>query len=183
MAEVTVFVDAAVTGSLPPICVKTGCNTFDGLTIRHEIWGRSGLGIAWLLLLAGPLGWIGLFVVSVMHRPEGILTVKLPFSEEAHKQQQHARRARLGSGVITAISALVAFIAFLHGGFDGKLLAAIVGAATVMALLNWIREIRRYKRAGVDIELDASRRWVTLGRVHPNFIDAVERDREHSSLT
>lgn len=63
MADVTVFVDTAVLGRLPPICVKEGSPTADRLTVQSHVSGGTGLGVAWLLVLLGPLGWLGLIVI------------------------------------------------------------------------------------------------------------------------
>jgi hypothetical protein len=55
VAEVTVFIDDAMLGELPPLCIKEGIPTSDRLT-----WGEpvSFLGTGWLLFLLGPLGWL-----------------------------------------------------------------------------------------------------------------------------
>jgi len=52
---VTVFVDDAVRGALPKVCVRDGTPTADALRRREDVGDRAGLGVAWLLLLAGPL--------------------------------------------------------------------------------------------------------------------------------
>lgn len=46
VADVTVFVDAAVLGTLPPVCVKDVTPTLDHLTIDTEVAGGTGLGVA-----------------------------------------------------------------------------------------------------------------------------------------
>lgn len=65
MANVTVFVDDAVLGNLPGICVIDGIATADRLTIRRQVSGSAGFGVAWLLILAGPLGWLGLAAIAL----------------------------------------------------------------------------------------------------------------------
>lgn len=107
VAEVTVFVDDAVLGLLPSICVKDGTYTEDRLKLRQELWNRSGLGIAWLLLLAGPVGWLGLIVIGSMRRSGGDLTVTLPFSESAHERLVGARRDRWSLAAVTIGVALL----------------------------------------------------------------------------
>src|SRR5579872_339974 len=83
VASTRVFVDDAVLGHLPPVCVKDGIPTSDSLVLTENVGGRTGLGIAWLLLLVGPLGWLGLLILSASRQSGDILTVTLPYSEVA----------------------------------------------------------------------------------------------------
>lgn len=173
MADVTVFVDAAVLGTLPPVCVKDGSPTHDHLTIDSEISGRTGLGVAWLLILFGPLGWLGLIVIAIMRRPSDVLTVRLPFSEQAYQHYRLVRRMRrtwFAAAFVLAVLALTARQA-LHplGGLAGLLLGLCAFGAFVGGLVEW----HRVRSATVGVTLDASRRWVTLTRVHPAFERAV----------
>ncbi len=66
-----VFVDDAVQGDLPEVCVIDGVATSDHLRLSQEVGARAGLGVAWLLLLAGPLGWVGLLVLSIARSGRG----------------------------------------------------------------------------------------------------------------
>jgi hypothetical protein len=120
MAAVEVWVDDAVRGNLPGVCVKTGCPA-DGLVrVEHE---HGSLGLAWLLVFLGPIGWIVLLALLATNCRE-LFTVRLPYSNA-----------------------------------------------------SWERE-RALRRGEVRVDLDASRRWVSLRRVHPMFADAVRR-RDH----
>ena len=38
----------------------------------------------------------------------------------------------------------------------------------------WLLSSVRFNREDIDISLDASRRWVTLANVHPEFVRACE---------
>jgi hypothetical protein len=99
VAEVTVFVDDAVRGRLPDTCAKEGIPTTDRLTMRCEVGGGSSLGVAWLLILAGPLGWLGLFIIGLSRRPADLMTVRLPVSESAYRRGLVAqRRLRVDRG-------------------------------------------------------------------------------------
>ena len=109
MASVTVFVDDAVLGDLPPVCVIDGVMTDDVLTFSQQMGDRSGLGVAWLLLLIGPLGWLGLIVISAFRRSGELLTVTLPFSEAAYRRRVKAERARLLASVVTVALLIAAF--------------------------------------------------------------------------
>ena len=114
MASVTVFVDDAVLGDLPPVCVIDGVMTDDVLTFSQQMGDRSGLGVAWLLLLIGPLGWLGLIVISAFRRSGELLTVTLPFSEAAYRRRVKAERARLLASVVTVALLIAAFAAFVQ---------------------------------------------------------------------
>ncbi|CAN5768328.1 hypothetical protein BH24ACT2_BH24ACT2_10760 [soil metagenome] len=69
-------------------------------------------------------------------------------------------------------------LAFVLGTLPGLAwlgLAALLAAAALSAGANW---------ATVGIDLDASRRWVTLSGVHPDFVAAVRAEgaRERADL-
>lgn len=197
MANVMVFVDDAVRGTLPGICVKDGVATSDKLVIRDEAGNRAGLGVAWLLLLLGPPGWVGLLLISFARggRPD-VLTVEVPMSEPAYRRIQAARRLRrrsLAVGVLAGFLALVALTsspgatstgpgASSGGGFQGAAIGLIAAAFVVGAVIMLFVADHRATNATVQVDLDASRRWVTVSRVHPAFVAAcqaheLQRDR------
>jgi hypothetical protein len=175
MAEATVFVDEAVLGTLPQICVKEGVPTTDSLIISTQVGGRSGIGIGWLLLLAGPLGWLGLFILALSRHPSDMLTVRLPFSEVAHRGMKSARRGCWFAGLASFGFFVLALFALSQ---SSRLLAAIIGVVCVLALVRWVMGLFRLRAASVIVDLDASRRWVTLSRVHPAFVESVLQDRQ-----
>jgi hypothetical protein len=186
MAQVTVFVDEAVRGSLPPVCVKDGVRTTDRLRHDQEIGsGRAGLGVLWLLLLAGPLGWIGLFLISMSRTGHGeLLTVNLPFSKRAYERLRAAERlARTSTAVAVLVGAIGVASIVLPVSFTLSDPLRIVLAITVIATFVAAMSVRivargRVAAADVDVRLDASRRWVTLGGVHPAFVGACAATRE-----
>ena len=183
MPRATVFVDAAVRGTLPPVCVKLGTPTHDQLTIDSRISGSTGLGVAWLLVLFGPPGWLGLIVIAVMRRPSEVLTVELPFSEEAYLLHRRARRMQHAWFLVAGGLAVLALIAYREvqtgGAHAGVLLVICALGAILVGLLEW----RRARSSTVGVELDASHRWVTLTRVHPAFERAVnESDAPNAYL-
>ena len=168
MAQVTVFVDDAVLGRLPPICVKGGLPTDDTLTLRARIGDASRLGVAWLLVLAGPLGWLGLAILAATRRQTETLTVKLPLSEAAYRQLQQAKQAF--RPLIVTMTVLV--VAFLFAvGHHNPLLMGTFGFGILLAAAVWVRAFIQVRERSVTVDLDASRRWVTLGRVHPGFAE------------
>ncbi len=177
MADVTVFVDRAVQGDLPGVCVVDGVDTVDSLIVHQEVGDGARLGVAWLLLLAGPLGWLGLLVVALSRSGRGeILTVRLPYSEAAYARRRAARRQqRIGWGLVAvaAVAGLVLANAAVRTGVTPLAIAAAVALAAY-GLVEVVRGAWRIGRATPSVDLDASRRWVTLRSVHPRFAAAVD---------
>src|SRR5262245_36835692 len=119
MAWLTVFVDDAVCGRLPPVCAKTGRPSDGRLAVSHDdVRGASSVSTAWLLplLLFPPIGWQILLLLATL--------------------------------VVCVIGALLA---------------------------EW-----RVGQASVAVDLDASRRWVTLRGVAPEFARAVRARQSRS---
>ena len=175
MANVTVFVDDAVVGNLPAVCVIDGIVTPDRLVVRQQVGGRAGLGVAWLLILAGPLGWLGLAVIALVRQSADYLIVTLPYSENAQLRRVQAERARLRATVVMVSAFILAFVAFVQksGGYD--LVALGLAAFGVGALISLVMHAIRIQHLSVQLRLDASRRWVTLCGVDPEFALAVEQ--------
>lgn len=173
MAQATVFVDDAVLGRLPAVCVKEGVVTPDTLTLRTAVGNGNGLGIAWLLLLAGPLGWLGLLVVAAAGRRADMLTVQLPFSQAAYERFRRAKREGWCFGLAAVVLVVLTLLAVGH---QQGVLAGAFGAACCIAVVRWVRSVIRVRERSVAVELDASRRWVTLFRVHPTFVESLHPD-------
>jgi hypothetical protein len=166
MATVEVFIDDAVRGRLPHVCAKTGARSDGKLRIEQS---TGGLGFGWLLLFLGPIGWIGLVIWLCVTSRSGVLTIRLPYSDAAVDHEWRLRRisfraaelALLGFGLALAIRAAPAT----------AVLAVVAVGAAVVSLVAFIRLLT----VRVGVRLDASRRWVTLTRVHPEFVRAVEQ--------
>jgi hypothetical protein len=176
MASVTVFVDDAVRGTLPHVCARDGVPTGDALRRNQEVGNPAGLGVAWLLLLAGPIGWIALVAIALSRggRPEQ-LSVHLPMSASAYARLRAARSVRDRSVLLlvaACVSGLLLAIADRTTLTQFGLVAAIVvgGVALVTCIVGSVR----CDRERVGVVLDASRRWVTLSNVHPQFAAACE---------
>jgi hypothetical protein len=174
MAQATVFVDDAVLGNLPPVCVKDGVATPDRLTVSSPVGTSAGFGVAWLLLLAGPLGWVGLLLYGAMRRPPEMLTVQLPFSEDAYRRLRRAKH-ELWPYVITTVA--LALLALYFLGRGDRVLAGVMALLVVMAAIRWAIVLSHIRTCSVAINLDASRRWVTLDRVHPFFAESCTGGR------
>lgn len=105
MVEVTVFVDDAVLGDFPPLCIKEGIPTSDRLTWREPV---SPLGSAWLLILLGPVGWLCLLLIGGQ---SGHVTAKLPFCEFAYCRLKVAQRMRTIWVTFAVVATLLALAA------------------------------------------------------------------------
>lgn len=170
VAAVTVFVDDAVRGRLPGVCAKDGVPTSATLRVVEEVGQSNRLGVLWLLVFLGPLGWIALALLAGRDRGEH-LAVELPWSEEAYDRLVEARRARsraLAAGAAAGAGLLALLWRGTLGPAGGVLFLAVVVATLGAALVTgW-----RIGTNSVGVQLDASRRWVTLTGVHPDFAAA-----------
>lgn len=170
MAVVEVFVDEAVRGRLPAICVKSGAAADRRLVLTSD--QTAPLGAVWLCVLLGPLGWLVLLLVAASRR-RSTLTVRLPYAEATLEEYQRENRRFHKVIIATAAAASACFLGTLAAPSfkpaDGLLLAVAVGVVgSVIAIgCHW-----RVNRLLVDVSLDASGRWVRLGRVHPRFAQA-----------
>ena len=176
MAQATVFVDDAVLGNLPPVCVKDGVATPDRLKVSTPVGTSAGFGVAWLLLLAGPLGWLGLLVFGALRRPPEMLTVQLPFSEDAYRRLRRSKQ-ELWPIVIAMVALLVGALYVLDQG--DRVLAGVLAVMAVLAAVRWAVVLVHIRTCSVVITLDASRRWVTLDRVHPLFAQSCTGGPRH----
>jgi len=163
MARVEVFVDDAVRGTLPSVCVKTG-ERADGKYVIEQSWG--GVGAGWLLVFLGPIGWIVLAVWTATARRDR-LTVRLPYSTAAFDRERRLIRERtlaLIVAVALGLAAIVQVLSVPRVVWGVGFLVALVVAASIQVRLGWSQ---------IGIRLDASRRWVTLSNVHPDFARSV----------
>lgn len=183
---VTVFVDDAVQGHFPRVCARTGQAGDGWLTIHEDVARGSSLS-TWvfvLLLLAGPIGWIAAVVFSGPG-PSDILTVQVPWTVSVQARIVALRQRRRIAWLLAAAgaAALVAAMGvpsrpLAEGGMTGRVLLVTLVSATVAAVVSALAENWRIGRETVKVDLDASRRWVTLRNVHPAFAAAVRRDQQ-----
>jgi hypothetical protein len=182
---VTVFVDDAVQGRFPPVCARTGRPGDGRLTIDSEAVGSRSipLPLAVVLLLVGPMGWAVYFVLSFLSAPGERLTVSLPWTADSQERIVALRRRKNGAWAAAAAGAAACTVAvILVAGSGGTtmtarvVIGAIALASAVAAGVALVTE-SRLGRERVRVELDASRRWVTLVNVHPAFRQAVRADQ------
>lgn len=170
MAEVTVFVDDAVRGTLPDVCAKDGVPATGRFRVTKEVGRSNRMGILWLLVLVGPLGWLALAYILFRDTGER-LDVQLPYSDEALERFAAARRLRtraIGAAILGGMTLLLVAM-WAHLGAPGLLIAFV---ATVASLVVAVVADMRMEQGSVHVSLDASRRWVTLRGVHPAFAAA-----------
>ena len=166
MAAVSVFVDDAIRGRLPLVCAKTGEPADLVIRVRHPV-GGGVQSMAWLLLFLGPPGWAAFFLVMILGSGQEYLTVRIPETDGSYNREKRLERSRIavfGMGV-----ALMLYGIMLPGMFPALWLVS--GAACLVAAV-----VLHFKvtQQSIGISLDASRRWVTLSGVHPNFVHAVQ---------
>jgi cell division protein FtsW (lipid II flippase) len=166
VASTRVFVDDAVNGDLPKLCARAGVPTDSVLRIDKPV---GGLGAVWLLLLLlGPFGALAILGLLLFGAGRERLTVRIPYSRTADEQDRPWRSVRFVAGGVTVAALLMAM------GNNWLLRNAslwVAMGAVVVALVS--HSVLYFRR--VDVELDGSRRWVTLSGVHPDFADAVDR--------
>ena len=112
------------------------------------------LGIAWLLLLGGPVGWLGLLLYAILRREES-LTVRLPYCDAAYNELVQARRMRRNAGMATVVFALAALAVVIPETFVAQAAAAALGVLVTGCFLVFIGKTFPVRRAAVRIQLDA----------------------------
>ncbi|MDQ2827148.1 MAG: hypothetical protein M3Y04_09355 [Actinomycetota bacterium] len=167
MAAVSVFVDEAVQGRLPMVCVRTGQPT-DMLVRTTRAVGGGMNGAAWLLLLLGPPGWGILFLLAMLGSGREQLTIRIPRSRADFDSERQLRGLLWGAVGAAAVAFLCALV-FAARGMP-LLWLALGGFSMVAAVVLGGMIFRN----DIGVSLDASRRWVTLTGVHPDFVRAVE---------
>jgi hypothetical protein len=192
MAAARVFVDDAVLGRFPPVCAKTGMPSDGRLAVTTTV-GASGGGLGALADPPRPpgpdrVGGTGRAGRRAPDRTER-LTVEVPWTTAADERLRAARTRRtvMYGIVATGIVGLVAAFALPVepvGGSGAQLAARLVLGALAVALVGGfvaaLAAERAVGRATIDVELDGSRRWVTLDGVHPGLVAAVQ-PRPHAA--
>jgi hypothetical protein len=183
VADVVVYVDDAVRGTLPPVCVKEGVPTEGSLRVTRNVGNGSGLGVAWLLVLFGPLGWFTLLIIALVRSPADRLGVRLPFSESSYARLVYARRMlRIWVSVTGFLSFLaIVLLAFHNSGAEA--LAVFSGVFSFVSFWMLLMASRRLSYARVGIMLDGSRHWLTISGAHPHFVDAARDQVQQAAAT
>jgi hypothetical protein len=161
VAKVTVTADRAVLGQFPPVCVRTGERADGYVTIESKVGGPSAWAL--LLLLLGPIGWIVLVGIALAMRGEPY-SVRLPYQESAWES---IRRTSIVGYALFGAAVLVLLAGVLMQQERNGVVGAI--ALGVVAVV-----VTTYAKAMLPrLQLDATRRWVTIRDVHPFFAEAT----------
>lgn len=157
-----VRLDDALVGRLPPVCCMTGARA-DGFA---SLVVPKPLGVAWLLLLAGPIGL--LVLAAIYPRIRTRYLVKLPLSAAAFERRITLLRRRLwfawlgvlglAGGLAFRWFGLIAILVFCAG------LVGVVAAFVAHLRVPWTMPSAR-----------ADGNFVVLQGVHPAFAAAVAR--------
>jgi hypothetical protein len=160
---VRVRLDDALVGALPPVCAMTGACA-DGYA---PLIVPKRLGVAWALLLAGPVGVAVLVALYPRLRTRYVARVPMSAAAFGRLYQLWVRRlwcAWFGlAGVVAAIA-----IRWVGG------VAIVLGAAGVVSLGAAVSAHWRVPWAQPTMVADASGRCVTLRGVHERFKAAVD---------
>jgi hypothetical protein len=79
------------------------------------------------------------------------------------------------AGLVVAGAAIAGLLALSLHTTDGRLLAVGLAVLAAGAMTKVVVESVHLSRLAVRLSLDASRRWVTLSGVHPDFVESVQR--------
>ena len=180
--SVRVFVDDAVQGRFPPVSAATGEPSDGWMTLESRQGGLPS--VVWIVLvLVGPAGWGVLFLLWLFSAAPGErLEIELPWTEAVHDETValHCRRTRAWLVVAAALGgAVVTSVAAASGPrpMAAVVVTAACAAAALVAFGVALVVNVRIGRHTPRVELDASRRWVTLGNVAPAFVRATAADQ------
>jgi hypothetical protein len=160
--SVRVPVGVALCGDLPPVCCMTGAPA-DG---RAPVVVPKRLGVAWLLLLGGPIGVA--LLVALWPRLRVRYVVRLPMSDAAFERMHLLAVRRLWCGWLGALGLVVSF-----GLWWLPPLAVVVAVASVCALGVSVRAHVALPWTRPSAVVDARGRSVVLRGVHPAFAAAA----------
>ncbi|HEX7094632.1 MAG TPA: hypothetical protein VF183_02030 [Acidimicrobiales bacterium] len=161
-SHVTVPLDDARVGRLPRVCVTTG-ERADGYA--PMIVPRR-LGVAWLLLLAGPIGVAVLVALYPRLRTRDV--VRIPMSAGAFDRWQTERLRRLWCGWLGAMGIPVAFALRALGP-----LALVVALASAVLLATALRAHWRIPWLQPSMSADPRGVRLTMLGVHERFAAAI----------
>jgi hypothetical protein len=163
--SVEVRVDDALIGRLPPVCVMTGARA-DGYV---PLVVPKRLGVAWLLLLAGP---VGLVVLAALYpRLRTRYVVRVPMSAGAFARLHLLWRRRLWCTALGVVGVVVALGTRWIGA-----LSALIALGAVASLAVAIGAHVRVPWAQPSMTADARGRTITMTGVATGFKAAVASD-------
>lgn len=157
-----VRVDDALAGRFPRVCCMTGAPA-DGFA---PIVVPKRLGVAWLLLLAGPLGVVVL--ASIWPRVRVRYLVLLPMSAPAFARMHLLQVRRLWCSWLGGLGVVATF-----GLLWMPILAISVFAASALSIVVAVRAHVLLPWTFPSAVAEAGGRWIVLRGAHPGFVHAV----------
>ena len=124
------------------------------------------LGVAWLLLLAGPIG--ALVLIAIYPRIRTRYVVKLPLSAAAFERRLTLMRRRLWCGWLGVVG--------LAGGLALRWFGAIAAVIFVAGVVGVVAAVIAHLRLPWTMpsaHAEATERFVVVQGVHPRFAAAV----------
>ena len=158
-----VRLDDALIGRFPPVCCMTGARADGNVAMIVP----KPLGVAWLLLLAGPVGV--LVLAAVYSRIRTRYVIKLPLSRAAFDRRLTLMRQRLWCGWLGVLG--------IAGGIAlrwfGSIAAVMVGVGIVGVIIAVIAHLR-LPWTMPSATANSRGTVVILHGVHPRFATAVD---------
>jgi hypothetical protein len=157
-----VRVEDALAGRLPRVCCMTGApaDGFAPLVVPKR------LGVAWLLLLAGPIGVVALIMMWPRVRVRYL--VRLPMSAPAFERMHLLQVRRLWCGWLGGLGLVATF-----GLLWMPVLALVVFVASACSLVVAVRAHVVLPWTHPSAVVETGGRWLVLRGVHPAFARAV----------
>ena len=103
--------------------------------------------------------------------------MRLPYCDAAYHELVQARRTRRNAGMATVVCALAALAVVIPETFVAHAAAAALGVLGIGSFLVFIGKTFPVRRAAVRIQLDASRRWITMSRISDPLAEAIKRSQ------
>lgn len=158
--------DDALVGRLPPVCVMTG----ERAAGYAPMVVPKRLGIAWALLLAGPIGLAVLVALAPRLRTRYV--VRIPMSATAFDRWHTERARRLWCGWLGAVGLPVALALRFLGPLALLVALAALGMLAVALRAHW-----RIPWLAPTMSADPGGTWLTMRGVHERFAAVVRSPR------
>jgi hypothetical protein len=156
----------ALRGALPPVCCMSGARA-DGLA-RLAVPKR--IGVAWLLLLGGPVGLLVLLALWPKIRVR--YEIRIPMSDPVFERMHLVRTRRLWCGWLGAMGVVASFALWWM-----PVLALAVLSSSLVSLTVAVRSHLVLPWTHPSAIADGRGRTVTLRGVHPAFAAAIAARR------
>jgi hypothetical protein len=165
VARVAVRVVDFEDSAFPRLCASTGdeATRLYRMPARHDPWWP------FLLVLAGPIGWVLMIVVVASVRRE--LSGYVPFSDAAHERMVESRRTRMQFTLGALVGVVVTGFSLAAMGRGST--AVVVGLiGLVVAAVGWMAAGR--PAGSISVSLNPNGRTVDLIGVSRRFSECYQ---------